>query len=140
MRKARLISWVIIIAALFGHGCLRTIGPTTRTLATIQGPRGVVIEMRTNQRAMTGELIAIRDEGLVVLASQQLTLVPFQAIRVANFEQLGQPYSLRDGRPPDTVVRERLRLASRYPQGLSPEVLAAFLQALGQAELTQVEP
>jgi hypothetical protein len=139
MGPVRVIPWVIVVTALGGPGCHLPLGQRARDVAAVQAARGAAGQVTTDQQLVAGELIEIRDDGLVVLAARELVLVSFQAITSATFEHLGQQYSLRGSRSPDAALRERLRLASRYPQGLSDEVAAELLRALGQPSLTRVE-
>jgi hypothetical protein len=88
---------------------------------------------------INGELIEVRDGGVVLLtaASGKLRFVAYSEVRSSNFERLG--HLIEGGRTPDPSTRERLRLVSRFPQGMSPEVLQTLLKAAGQTELLGIQ-
>jgi len=104
---------------------------------------------------MIGELLEVRDEGMVVLTSSAtrtggrssdrtperlLRLVPFRSISRARFHQLGDRFDIVNGHPPTAEVRERLRLVSRFPYGIPPAVEAELLRATGQTTLGGIQP
>ncbi len=134
MHKQTLLLLVGIATAACSYG--------TRIAAfrPAQTPYGVSASINTAQTQLSGELIEVRDAGLVLLtvASNKLRLVPYAAVRSSRFEQVGS--RIKDGRAPDTVTRERLRLVSRFPQGMSPQVLETMLKASGQTELLGIQP
>lgn len=80
-----------------------------------------------------GELLAVQDTAFVVLDQDTVTLLPYRVLHVARFSQVGD-FDL----PPATDVMRRLRLVSRFPQGLSPDLLARLLAAYGQTTLKVV--
>jgi hypothetical protein len=69
-----------------------------------------------------------------------LRLIPFTSVRTSRFEQMGSNITVRDGRPPDQGVLDRLRLVSRFPHGLSESVLSQLLATYGQTALAGVQP
>lgn len=117
-------------------GC--THGLTTEKFIPARLPEGVFAAITTQTAQLSGELIALPDEGLVILDQKTLRLVPFNAIRTATFAQVDR-IKLSEGRPPDGAARKRLQLLSRYPQGLTPELLAALLRGYGQSALAGVD-
>lgn len=99
-------------------GCV--IGPRAMDHPMMQTGGGVPYEVRLSGppvRSVSGELLAVTDTGVWLLVNQSPTWVP---------------YTLAvNGAPPDTT-RERLRLESRFPQGLNAEILRKLLNAYGQ--------
>ena len=94
-----------------------------------------------------GELLETRDGGFLVLNRQRLDRVrdgvqdrverrvrflPDASIRSLAFELKGSTRGLP--RWPG-ASRDRFRLLSRFPQGLSPELLQQLLAAHGQTEI-----
>ena len=138
-------------AAAILIGCLLSacaIGMHTDDFKPARGPHGVQATVTTRNGAFTGELIELRDTALVLLAEQgtagapgtkRLRLIPFEVISRAEFEQLGSGVRLSDGRPPSMRARERLRLLSRFPYGMSPAVESALLKHHGQDALGGVD-
>ena len=88
---------------------------------------GTAIELSlSGNRRVEGELLAIDSAGFLVLESQRLVRVEFAAGRG------GSAYRTNfDGPSIGAGTRERLRLMSRYPQGLPPGVEQGLLRAYG---------
>ena len=78
-----------------------------------------------------GELLAVQDTALVILAQDTVTMVPYRVLQAGRFSQVGE---LTEP-PPTRDFAGKLRLVSRYPQGLTPEMLARLLAAYGQPAL-----
>lgn len=120
-------------------------GMTADKLRLTTSGRGVNTQIRTSDMEFRGELIEVRSEGLLILASSGaldppaqkplLRVVPFTAIMSSRFDQLGRSYQIERGRPPQPADLERLRLVSRFPYGLAPELLQKLLENNGQTEL-----
>jgi hypothetical protein len=72
-----------------------------------------------------GELIALDSAGFLVLEPTRLVRVDPQELRG------GSGYKSSFDSPLSAETRNRLRLMSRYPQGVSPEVERALLEAYG---------
>ena len=126
-------------------GC--SYGMTAEKFRPATDPHGVTATITTSGGELRGELIELQDAGLILLSSRMgqkdermLRRVPYSAVRTSTFEQLASRYSIRDGSAPAGDVRERLRLVSRFPHGMSAAVLAELLRANGQAQLAGIEP
>lgn len=76
-------------------------------------------------RAVKGELITLDADGFLVLEPARLVRVAAAAARS------GSAYKTDFDLPLSDEARERLRLMSRYPQGLPPGVERALLDAYG---------
>jgi hypothetical protein len=133
---------------------------TAETYPPAHGPRGVSVSVTAGQRQFSGELLEVRDSGLVILAAPSVTLrssspaaggassqaheqrtlrfVPYGEILSSEVDRTSSRFAIKDRRTPDRNVRERLRLLSRFPQGLNPELLQLLLSAHGQTELAGV--
>jgi hypothetical protein len=110
-------------------------GPTVERFEPAQRPGGVAISLRLQRTGadwrITGELLAVRDSDLLVRDSTAFWRVPIRAIRRASVQAKGGDVSIEQGRI-GVGSRDRLRLLSRYPQGLSDELLAGLLAAYGR--------
>jgi hypothetical protein len=130
-------------------------GMTAGRFRQTTSPRGVETRLTTASVDVTGELLEVRTDGLLVLTSgvrwktparrdeareRLLRLVPFTAIQASSFEQMNVGRHVQDGRTPDGEIRERLRLVSRFPYGIPPEVLARLLSAHGQVQIGGILP
>ena len=124
-----------LIAAL-GAGVLLgacRIGPTVENYTAARVPEGVRIDARTEDEAIVGEVIEVRDTALVALAGGRLVLVPWEALR--NVRITGLTMIPTRGRWMTAEHRAAVRQLSRFPQGMSPEIQRRFLAHLGQAEI-----
>ncbi len=125
----------MIVLALSLAGCM--IGNTTATFKPALSPAGVETRLRFRRGEIRGELIEVRDSGVVVAPPGDIVFVPFAVIRIATFEQTNLTYV---GSSPSGEVRERMRLLSRFPGGLTPELLDRLLAMRGQQSLRIHQP
>lgn len=145
----------IVVALLAGcaGGC--SYGMTAEKFQPARSPRGIETRITTSDTVFAGELIEVRETGMVLLSAtlrplapsatpetpdRRLRLIPYAAIVRSKLEQLDAALFITDGRTPTDTSRERLRLVSRFPQGLSPEVLSRLLEAQGQTALAGIRP
>ena len=139
MLKIRVINLpAMIVFLLLTNGC--HFGVTAKKYPAAQGPKGVTMAITTQQGQFSGELIEVRDTGLIVLTIRELRLVPYGVIISSALEQTDSRYAISNGRAPEPDVREHIRLLSRFPQGLTPDLLHQLLQVYGQSELAGVNP
>ena len=118
---------VTLLAAI---GCYT--GPSASNFAPAQGPRGVAVDLQIERRGgrVRGELLELQDQLLLVLRdSSRVVIVPIRAVDVGSFTRVGQ--LIENG---TTTHVDQIRLLSRYPAGLSPEVRARLLAAYGQTQ------
>jgi hypothetical protein len=72
----------------------------------------------------------------VVLApGQRLWLIAYEAILEARCPELPGGPEFGQWTPPAEAVRDRLRLVSRFPGGLTPQLLEQLLHGYGQTVL-----
>ena len=115
--------------ALVAAGC--SYGQTASKFITVYGPHGVPARVVTVEgHDVFGELLAVEDVGLLVEGNNALTRVAYASIREARFERSGRSFG--HGRPPSPTELSALRLRSRYPQGVSEDLLRTLLAAHGQ--------
>jgi hypothetical protein len=126
--KARGI--VVAVAALV-CGC--RVGPGSYRYATDPHGASITIEMASGH--LGGELLEATDEGvLLVTGGRELHFVHYRAVHhgeVAQFPDL----EWQADRSPDAKHVGELRRISRFPQGTTPAIRRALLEAYGQAEL-----
>jgi hypothetical protein len=131
----RMSTTVLLVALL--AGC--NVGPRGDATALALSPRGALIELVTRSGELEGELLEVRDDGVVLLTGAgQVTLVAHDAVRRATVEN--GPRGLTGFNMRSGPTRERLRRLSRFPQGLSPEVEARLLSTYGQSSLVVILP
>jgi len=122
---------VLCAAALLG-AC--QFGGRVEGFPPATAPRGARVSLNGTPAA---ELLLVQDTALVVLlrvgAGSRVTVAPFRKIRTADFEHLGADYDFIASTSPDQELLARLRVVSRYPQGLTAEQMAKLLASLGQS-------
>jgi len=146
MPRLMFITWLVAAA-----GC--AFGATATTFRPAEGPAGVEAHVTTSAAAFSGELVEVRSDALVLLSRARapasggtlapelvLLLIPFTTVRSSRFEQMGTTVTLSDGRAPSERVRDRLRLVSRFPHGLSDPVMSQLLAKYGQTALAGIQP
>jgi len=134
MQRPLLVS--IILLFLLPSGCM--IGPSIHSARQARNPTGVRSVLTLAKHTIDGELIALEDDAVVILSREELFLVPFRLMQSGRFSGSGTP-RVTSGRRPDKDGLERLRQFSRYPHGLSEEVLQRLLDEYDQDELTVVQ-
>ena len=130
-------------------------------------PAGIASVLDLGGDPLQAEVLALEEDALIVLVDRvpqhdlagRLARIPFTGIRTAEFanadgfEYSGWTYlfSLGPPRPPesrslvlhdltlDSETHERLRLLSRYPQGLNAELLARLEGVYGEMETLDLE-
>jgi hypothetical protein len=128
----------LAMLACLSNGC--SLGMTARKYRPAQDPKGVIVRVDTTSGRLLGELIEVRDAGIVVLADQKLRLLPYTVILSSEVDQTASHYSISKRTVPKPDVQAHLRLLSRFPQGLTPELMRQLLGALGQTELAGANP
>ena len=115
------------------------VGPSIRNFQPAASARGVQTYLRLGKHRtqVEGELLAVRDSTLLVLRDgERVAVVPIHLIRSARFEKVD---ILMEGNRLSARDRERLRLFSRFPAGLTPELEARLLAVYGQSAADQVD-
>ena len=111
-----------------------SVGTTVRDYPPAHGPAGASVRLElSNQRPIYGELLAVEERSFLMLESGQLVRVGIQLIRSGKGPKVSFTAITLDDE-----VRERLRLISRYPQGVSPELEARLLEAYQLTRIREV--
>jgi len=129
---------IVFVAWLGLAGC--NVGPRPRTFPPAQGPEGVGARLVTRHRQLRGEVLVVHDTALIVRGGDSLYFVPVAAITQGTFPQVFEAQIRRGAFVRKETGRERLRLVSRFPQGLSDDRVQALLAAYGQRALVEVPP
>ncbi len=106
-----------------------SLGTRVSSFDPATGPQGVFGTISTRDTTLRAEVLAVSDTALIVVRAGNVELVSYAAITYASFAQLGSSYDIENGHPPDAATLERLRLLSRFPQGVTPELLRQLLAA-----------
>ena len=128
---------VILVAAL--AAC--SVGTSAKQFEPAGKPGGAEVALDFGRRRLPlqGELLAVEDSALVVLHSDSVARVPLSVIRSGQLVPRGSRATFIRGRLSENM-RERFRLLSRYPDGLSPELLQRLLAAYGQTDVLVITP
>ena len=142
-------SIVLVLLTSLASGC--SFGMRAERFTPAQYPDGIQAHITTTDASLDGELIEVRDSGLVLLCdriairpsatqaqNRRLRLIPYELMLAGRFDQT--KLRIAKGIAPTAASVEQLRLLSRFPQGLSPAVLSALLEGHGQSGLAGVEP
>lgn len=118
----------------FAAGC--THGPAVSSLPYITAPIGSDATFSVAGTKMTAELLAVQDSGyLFINREDRVVFVPFASVQNLRIPTLGRGVS----GPPSEASRRALRLASRYPQGVSPGILMALLARRSQPAVERIQ-
>ena len=108
-------------------GC--TIGARLAEFAPSHTPRGAMAELRTTNGKFDVELLAAPDSGLVVLVRDTvLAFAAYGDTQYLNIRDYRYSYATR-GKHPDPASLAELRLVTRFPQGISTELMVQLLAA-----------
>ncbi len=116
-------------------------GPVVSSFPPAHSYKGAEADIVTNmKRHFTAELIEVRDSGLVLLADAKLELFSYTSIQSLKVTGMNKRLEIGGRRIPSPEDRGKLRLVSRFPQGLTPELLTKLLDTYGQTELAAGNP
>src|SRR5689334_9066599 len=121
---------ISVLGAVLLLGACHFTGPSAGSFTPAVSGHGVETRLSLGKRRIDGELLQVRDTAYVLMAADGVLIVPFAAVDEAHFEDLG---SIGGGAPP-AEWRDRLEIASRFPQGLSAETLDQLLACTRQSE------
>jgi hypothetical protein len=110
------------------------VGTSGSNYPPAQGPAGATVSIDLNdKRKIRGELLAVEEATLLLLQQREVIRVAVAQIRT------GKAAKVKFAGPNLAAsTRERLRLVSRYPQGVSPELEARLLEAYGTTSVRQI--
>ena len=123
--RAWLLALTLLVGCSVGHG--------VKNYAPAEGPAGATVKLElTGNRTVAGELLTVQDSSLMLLSGGQLIRVRMPLIETGSVPKLSFTRAELKG-----DVRERLRLISRYPQGISPDLETRLLQAYRQTAVQE---
>ena len=129
------------------------VGPPIKDLDLANNPEGATVEVQVlpadgqDKQKFEGELLEIRDDGIIFSgasandADDELIFVAWSRATQVRATEFGG-YRAEVGRSLEwgAETKERFRLISRFPQGISPEIMDGLLAAHRQEKLRRFEP
>jgi len=140
MRTQRIIIvGATLVVALVLNGC--PVGTRLSRYEPAHRPQGIscVLQIRGQpQLTLTGELLSVEDSAAIMVVNNKVWLVPYRHVRGSNCRRAGViPFRTDNHRLVRDVANLHIRL-SRYPQGVSPQLMTALLAAYEQPVLEVV--
>lgn len=100
----------------------------------------VAVRVRTEPTDRRGELMAVDTTGIILVSQeQQLVRIAWRRIDAMDVDKLGADFDIPYGQQADAAKRRRLALVSRFPQGLSGDLIARTLELLHQASIQEIK-
>lgn len=132
----RLLLVTLIIFPLVG-AC--TYGTRVSTIDGATSPGGFHAYYRTNGDTVHhfGELFAV-DATALLIRTDVVRRIPWDRLEYLNVDKVGNAFDVKVKQRPDSAKIERLRLSSRFPQGLSGPLLAQVLATLKQDAIVEL--
>ena len=132
---SRSMRGLIIALALGAGGC--RLGPKIEEIQAANSPAGVATKVVTGSSSYEGELLALGDDRLLLLVEDRLTVIPYGIIESVQPERLGH-LDGDDLREKQSQKVERVILWTRYPQGVTVDLLQQLLRAYNQTKVVTV--
>lgn len=128
---------LLVLPLLLGIACSH--GSRTGKFPPSWSASGVMVTMQVHgeRTRRTAELMSVDSLGVVVCAST-VVRIHWGRLQKLDAKGLGADYDMAAGEHPSSAKRGRLALVSRFPQGMSPSVIAALLSKLSQAAIEEV--
>ena len=128
LRRRAVFAGLLLVTAACGSSInYLELGP-----ARSHGADGQIV---ANGRHISGELLAVSDTAFVLQTGDGIVLVPKLAIDESNFRDL----DVHRGSELAGDILEQHRLMSRFPMGMTPEILRSLLRQSGQSELKVIK-
>jgi hypothetical protein len=132
--KQSIVVWPAFIL-LLAAGCVN-IGASKEPLKLATQPNGATAHIASSVGQISGELLAVQSDGVIVLSNSVIELVPYLSIDALRLDELGGGYDISGaGKVPTAAQQARLAAVSRYPQGIDAKLQARLLSQLHQSEL-----
>ena len=128
---------IVMALPLLLGACLLHVGTHPRNYPPAKRAAGTSAAITTTRgMELAGELLEVRDTAFLVVTTSQVVLVRFNGISRATFADMPGGFRL----PLPAADRERLRLLSRFPQGIPAGTLNDLVRGHGQTRVVVIEP
>ena len=131
-----------LVAALLSLGCFH-VGPTAEEALVAVTPHGGTAQLATNSRRVSGELLAMLDDGVLLRSDSRLLFAQYEDIQRLTVDGFDDSYSLNIASGAEWPTRQqrvrlpalvRLAALSRYPHGVDPALRRRLLSLSGQSD------
>jgi hypothetical protein len=142
-------SRLLISSMVAGSIAACSYGPKMADFPSASGPEGATVRVTVPGARYHGQLLEARPDAILILSSARIEtksgdtveisetrirLVPYSRLESVQFQR-GSKIDGRKWSPAEAASRERFRLLSRFPQGLTPDLLQQLLKMYGQTEV-----
>ncbi|MEO5816703.1 MAG: hypothetical protein ABIT20_15625 [Gemmatimonadaceae bacterium] len=134
----RIMTKSMTLCLLVVTACINWGNPVEK-VAPANGPQGarVAIRLCSENTDRVGELFAVDSIGVTVREAR-LIRVSWAKLAAMDVKNMGSAYDIGLGETVTAGKRATLAPLSRFPQGLSGDLLRAVLSTLGQVALEEV--
>jgi hypothetical protein len=132
MRPLRI---AILVAVTGGTAC--TVGGNAAKWPVAVSPNGATIVASTTSGKWTGELLDVREDGIVLMLARdgKIVLAPYGAVKQLQAPKLTSDYNVRLYGFMDPAARRKFAAVSHFPQGMTDQIRARLLASKGQKEI-----
>ena len=128
----------ILVAPMLLAACVLHTGHQPSDFEPARTAQGVHASLTVGPTRVDGELLEVRDTGLVVHTPTQLAFIPFSAVTQGTFGS--SDVILANARKPDYPDLYKLRMVSRFPYGIPDAALQQLLVSQHQDSLAVMVP
>jgi hypothetical protein len=130
------VTWMLMLG-VSSSAC--SWGTRPRTFGPANGPEGATVAVRVAGEAQNriGELYAADSSG-VTIANPRLVHIPWKRLVALDVHRLDD-YDIWRGEVVTAQKRSRIARVSRFPQGLTGDLLARVLRHVGQDSVEVVK-
>ena len=129
---------MVLIVSLLSSAC--HIGGTAAGYTPAKIAEGVTMIVQTGAGRLTGELVEVKDNGIVLaLSDGRVALVPWSVTTSASAEGVPGMRTSYGPHQPGEEVRGNLVKISHFPQGMTPDIQARLLAAHKQSTVVVIQ-
>lgn len=135
--KRVVIRAFVLLACLTMSGC--RFGTKPGEIDWVKSPEGARIALRVNGEPQdrVGELLTVSDSNVVIRAGR-ITRIVWSRVYAIDVDKLGGNYDVMRGQLVTPDERRKLTLISRFPQGISSELLTRLLALNKQTGMEEI--
>ena len=135
--RSALLTFIAIVAFSLTTACNWGVRPADYAPAVSPEGARVAVRVTGESADRLGELFAVDSIGVTVYGGK-LQRISWSRIQAMDVKSLGGSYDLSIGEQVSDAKRSRLASLSRFPQGLSGELLRAVLTKLQATEREEI--